>query len=181
MQALTWDLLRWFWPLDCRKQMPDWDQFAGQWLKGCWEKYKQTKCTANTSFWKANELWWTQGHIGYHVERPAPACVWGRGDGMVFSQLVFPLWHGGDPDHDLQSPRCICRACTCDICEENLCVTLAILFFLSIAWKAYEDGVLMTICHEASVLFIVYMTRKFMYSEPPLSSKVFVCTLSNQA
>lgn len=133
MQALTGDLLHWPWPLDCRKQMPDWDQFAGQWLKGCWEQYKQTKCTANTSFWKDDEVWCTQGHVGYHMERPAPACLWGRGDSMVFPQWDFPIWHGGDQDQDLQNPHCTCMACTCDICEENLCVTLANFFFLSIA------------------------------------------------
>lgn len=33
MQAISWDLLCWPWPLDHRKQMTDWDQFAGQWLK----------------------------------------------------------------------------------------------------------------------------------------------------
>lgn len=135
MQALTWDLLCWPWPLDCGKQMADWDQFAAQWLKDCWEKYKQTKCTANTAFWKANELWWTQGHIDYYTERPAPTGMCGRGDSVMFSQWIFPIWHWGDKDHDLQSLHCTCKTCTCDICEENLCVILASSFFLRIAWR----------------------------------------------
>lgn len=54
-------------------------------------------------------------------------------DSMVFSQWIFPMWHGGDQDHDLQNPHRTCKACTCDVCEENLCVTLAIFFFLRIA------------------------------------------------